>query len=215
MGRRASVRAAGGETEVLPWPIAGEVIPVFAEIDNSSTRPVLPRAVVVQTQTFMARGARKQKHAVVASLSGEPVGPGRRALWQGRALRIPPVGPSILHCRVLHVDYALKVEYHRRRRGVASAPSPGRVPQGWCWGLRAQAGPPSVEGRCAEVPGHPPLWLLPPGLRGHSGHIQAAPGAAAGHRHCPPAPFWQPLIQRGQSCQLPARLGAGGHARAA
>ncbi|KAB0406664.1 hypothetical protein E2I00_018671, partial [Balaenoptera physalus] len=62
----------------------GEVIPVFAEIDNGSTRPVLPRAAV-------------------------PVGPGRRALWQGRALRIPPVGPSILHCRVLHVDYTLKV----------------------------------------------------------------------------------------------------------
>ncbi|XP_010384930.1 arrestin domain-containing protein 2 isoform X1 [Rhinopithecus roxellana] len=87
----------------------GEVIPVFAEIDNSSTRHVLPRAAVVQTQTFMARGARKQKRAVVASLAGEPVGPGQRALWQGRALRIPPVGPSILHCRVLHVDYALKV----------------------------------------------------------------------------------------------------------
>ncbi|XP_018872032.1 arrestin domain-containing protein 2 isoform X5 [Gorilla gorilla gorilla] len=87
----------------------GEVIPVFAEIDNGSTRPVLPRAAVVQTQTFMARGARKQKRAVVASLAGEPVGPGQRALWQGRALRIPPVGPSILHCRVLHVDYALKV----------------------------------------------------------------------------------------------------------
>ncbi|ELW67162.1 Arrestin domain-containing protein 2 [Tupaia chinensis] len=87
----------------------GEVIPVFAEIDNGSKRPVLPRAAVVQTQTFMARGARKQKRAVVASLLGEPVGPGRRALWQGRALRIPPVGPSILHCRVLHVDYTLKV----------------------------------------------------------------------------------------------------------
>ncbi|XP_008574935.1 PREDICTED: arrestin domain-containing protein 2 [Galeopterus variegatus] len=87
----------------------GEVIPVFAEIDNSSTRPVLPRAAVVQTQTFMARGARKQKRAVVASLVGEPVDPGRRTLWQGRALRIPPVGPSILHCRVLHVDYSLKV----------------------------------------------------------------------------------------------------------
>ncbi|XP_027443077.1 arrestin domain-containing protein 2 isoform X1 [Zalophus californianus] len=87
----------------------GEVIPVFAEIDNGSTRPVLPRAAVVQTQTFMARGACKQKRAVVASLAGEPVGPGRRALWQGRALRIPPVGPSILQCRVLHVDYSLKV----------------------------------------------------------------------------------------------------------
>lgn len=57
----------------------------------------------------MARGARKQKRAVVASVDGEPVGPGRRALWPGRALRIPPVGPSILHCRVLSVDYSLKV----------------------------------------------------------------------------------------------------------
>lgn len=82
---------------------------MFAEIDNSSTRPVQPRAAVVQTQTFMARGAHKQKRLVVASLAGEPVGPGRRALWHGRALRIPPVGPSILGCRVLHVDYSLKV----------------------------------------------------------------------------------------------------------
>ncbi|XP_040846786.1 arrestin domain-containing protein 2 isoform X4 [Ochotona curzoniae] len=87
----------------------GEVIPVFAEIHNSSTRPVLPRAAVVQTQTFMARGARKQKRVVVASVAGEPVGAGHRALWHGRALRIPPVGPSILRCRVLHVDYSLKV----------------------------------------------------------------------------------------------------------
>lgn len=123
IGRRAIVRAAGGETEALVLLITGEVIPIFAEIDNSSTRSVLPRAAVVQTQTFMARGARKQKRAVVASLSGEAVGPGRRALWQGRALRIPPVGPSILHCRVLHVDYALKVEYHKRR-GVLHLPCP-------------------------------------------------------------------------------------------
>ena len=87
----------------------GEVIPIFAEIDNGSTRAVQPRAALVQTQTFMARGARKQKRAVVASVDGEPVGPNRRALWPGRALRIPPVGPSILQCRVLSVDYSLKV----------------------------------------------------------------------------------------------------------
>lgn len=87
----------------------GEVIPIFAEVDNSCTRPVRPRAALVQTQTFMARGARKQKCLVVASLAGEPVAPGHRALWQSRALSIPPVGPSILHCRVLRVDYSLKV----------------------------------------------------------------------------------------------------------
>ncbi|XP_004646919.1 arrestin domain-containing protein 2 [Octodon degus] len=87
----------------------GEAIPIFAEVDNSCTRPVRPRAALVQTQTFMARGTRKQKCLVVASLAGEPVAPGRRTLWQGRALCIPPVGPSILHCRVLRVDYSLKV----------------------------------------------------------------------------------------------------------
>ncbi|XP_037674463.1 arrestin domain-containing protein 2 isoform X1 [Choloepus didactylus] len=87
----------------------GEVIPIFAEVDNGSRRAVLPRAAVVQTQTFMARGARKQKRTVLASLAGEPVGPGQRVLWQGRELRIPAVGPSILHCRVLRVDYALMV----------------------------------------------------------------------------------------------------------
>ncbi|XP_007533241.1 LOW QUALITY PROTEIN: arrestin domain-containing protein 2 [Erinaceus europaeus] len=87
----------------------GEVIPVFAEIDNNSTRAVRPRAAVVQTQTFVARGARRQKHQVVARLEGEPVAPGDRGLWQGRPLRVPPVGPSIHGCRLLHVDYELKV----------------------------------------------------------------------------------------------------------
>lgn len=87
----------------------GEVIPVFAEVDNGCSRTVRPRAALVQTQTFVARGARKQKRAVLAGLAGEPVAPGRRGLWQGRVLRIPPVGPSILHCRVLQVDYSLKV----------------------------------------------------------------------------------------------------------
>lgn len=211
----ASVRAAGGETEAPPLLIAGEVIPVFAEIDNGSTRSVLPRAVVVQTQTFMARGARKQKRAVVASLSGEPVGPGRRALWQGRTLRIPPVGPSILHCRVLHVDYALKVEYYRRQRVLHLLCSQTESPRGWIWGLPAQEGPLSVEGGVGKLLGHPPSWLLLPGLRGHPRHIQAAPGAAAGHRHCPPTTFRQPLVQRGQLHQLPIGLGSGDPARAA
>lgn len=82
---------------------------MFAEIGNGCTRAVQPRAALVQTQTFMARGACKQKQTVVASVDGEPVGPGRRALWPGRALRIPPVGPSILRCRVLSVGYSLKV----------------------------------------------------------------------------------------------------------
>ncbi|XP_026862671.2 arrestin domain-containing protein 2 isoform X1 [Electrophorus electricus] len=87
----------------------GEVIPVFAEFDNSTSRSVLPKAYITQTQTFIARGTMKQKRAVVATLCGDAVGARRRESWHGRAIKIPPVGPSILQCRIIRVEYALKV----------------------------------------------------------------------------------------------------------
>ncbi|XP_038628568.1 arrestin domain-containing protein 2 [Tachyglossus aculeatus] len=87
----------------------GEVIPIFAEIDNCTNRAVTPKVALIQTQTFIARGAKKQKKSVVASITGDPISARKRELWHGRALKIPPVGPSILHCRIIHVEYSLKV----------------------------------------------------------------------------------------------------------
>ncbi|KAM6465898.1 arrestin domain-containing protein 2 isoform 2-T2 [Liasis olivaceus] len=87
----------------------GEVIPIFAEIDNCTTRTVVPKAAIIQTQTFIARGTKKQKKSVVASMVGDSIAAGKREVWHGRALKIPPVGPSILQCRIIHVEYALKV----------------------------------------------------------------------------------------------------------
>ncbi|XP_062452328.1 arrestin domain-containing protein 2 isoform X2 [Rhea pennata] len=87
----------------------GEVVPIFAEIDNCTNRAVVPKAAVIQTQTFVARGAKKQKKSVVSSIVGDSVAAGRREVWHGRALKIPPVGPSILRCRVIQVEYSLKV----------------------------------------------------------------------------------------------------------
>ncbi|XP_053369439.1 arrestin domain-containing protein 2 isoform X1 [Clarias gariepinus] len=87
----------------------GEVIPVFAEFDNSTSRSVVPKAYITQTQTFIARGTTKQKQAVVATLCGDVVGARRRETWHGRAIKIPPVGPSILQCRIIKVEYMLKV----------------------------------------------------------------------------------------------------------
>ncbi|XP_048028236.1 arrestin domain-containing protein 2 isoform X2 [Chanodichthys erythropterus] len=87
----------------------GEVIPVFAEFDNSTSRSVVPKAFITQTQTFIARGTMKQKRAVVATLCGDIVGPHRRETWHGRAIKIPPVGPSILQCRIIKVEYMLRV----------------------------------------------------------------------------------------------------------
>nr|XP_013811550.1 PREDICTED: arrestin domain-containing protein 2 [Apteryx mantelli mantelli] len=83
--------------------------PIFAEIDNCTNRAVVPKAAIIQTQTFIARGTKKQKKSVVTSIVGDSIAAGRREVWHGRALKIPPVGPSILHCRVIQVEYSLKV----------------------------------------------------------------------------------------------------------
>lgn len=88
---------------------AGEVIPVFAEFDNSTSRSIVPKAYITQTQTFIARGTMKQKRSVVATLCGDNVGARCRETWHGRAIKIPPVGPSILQCRIIKVEYMLKV----------------------------------------------------------------------------------------------------------
>lgn len=87
----------------------GEVIPVFAEFDNSTSRSVVPKAYITQTQTFIARGTMKQKRSVVATLCGDIVSSYCRETWHGRAIKIPPVGPSILQCRIIKVEYMLKV----------------------------------------------------------------------------------------------------------
>uniref|UniRef100_A0A8D0EJC8 Arrestin domain containing 2 n=1 Tax=Strix occidentalis caurina TaxID=311401 RepID=A0A8D0EJC8_STROC len=87
----------------------GEVIPIFAEIDNCTTRAVVPKAAIIQTQTFIARGTKKQKKSVVTSIVGDSIAAGKREVWHGRALKIPPVGPSILQCRIIQVEYSLKV----------------------------------------------------------------------------------------------------------
>ncbi|XP_053321702.1 arrestin domain-containing protein 2 isoform X3 [Spea bombifrons] len=86
----------------------GEVIPIFAEIDNCTTRTVVPKAAIIQSQTFIARGTMKQKKCVVATLAGDSVAAGKRESWHGRALKIPPLGPSI-QCRIIRVEYSLKV----------------------------------------------------------------------------------------------------------
>ncbi|XP_055514272.1 arrestin domain-containing protein 2 isoform X2 [Leucoraja erinacea] len=86
----------------------GEVIPIFAEVDNCCSRTVTPKAAIIQMQTFSARGTTKQKKSVVATLHGEGVAPRKRGTWHGRPLKIPPVSPT-LKCRVISVDYALRI----------------------------------------------------------------------------------------------------------
>ncbi|RMC09757.1 hypothetical protein DUI87_13544 [Hirundo rustica rustica] len=87
----------------------GESIQIFAEIENSSSRIVVPKATIYQTQAFYAKGKMKEVRQLVANLRGESLSSGKTETWNGKQLKIPPVSPSILDCSIIRVEYSLMV----------------------------------------------------------------------------------------------------------
>ncbi|NXF91891.1 ARRD3 protein, partial [Eubucco bourcierii] len=87
----------------------GESIQIFAEIENCSSRVVVPKAAIYQTQAFYAKGKMKEVKQLVASLRGDSLSSGKTETWNGKQLKIPPVSPSILDCSIIRVEYSLMV----------------------------------------------------------------------------------------------------------
>ncbi|KAI4820388.1 hypothetical protein KUCAC02_028368 [Chaenocephalus aceratus] len=79
----------------------GESIQIFAEIENCSSRMVVPKAAIYQSQTFYAKGKMKEVKQLVANLRGESLSSGKTETWNGKMLKIPPVSPSILDCSII------------------------------------------------------------------------------------------------------------------
>lgn len=78
-------------------------------MENCSSRVVVPKAALYQTQTFFAKGKGKQIQQLVSNLRGDPLPQGKSQSWEGKLLKIPPVSPSILDCPIIRVEYALVV----------------------------------------------------------------------------------------------------------
>ncbi|XP_017559711.1 arrestin domain-containing protein 4 isoform X1 [Pygocentrus nattereri] len=87
----------------------GESIPIHAEIENCSSRLVMPKAVIYQIQTYKARGKTIRYKHVVASVRGNHIPSGCAITWNGKTLKIPSVSPSILNSDILRVEYSLAV----------------------------------------------------------------------------------------------------------
>ncbi|XP_040434710.1 arrestin domain-containing protein 3-like isoform X1 [Falco naumanni] len=87
----------------------GESIEIFAEIENCSSRMVVPKATIFQTQAFYAKGKMKEVKQLIANLRGESLSSGKTETWNGKQLKIPPVSPSILDCSIIRVEYSLMV----------------------------------------------------------------------------------------------------------
>ncbi|XP_075753106.1 arrestin domain-containing protein 4 isoform X2 [Pelodiscus sinensis] len=90
----------------------GEAIPIYAEIENCSSRLIVPKAAIFQTQTYLANGKTKTFRQMVANVRGNPIASGSTDTWNGKTLKIPPVAPSILDCCIIRVEYSLAVYIH-------------------------------------------------------------------------------------------------------
>lgn len=87
----------------------GEGLKVIVNIENNSSRAVKPKFCFYQKQSFFASKKRKVVTKDLLKEVGDPVEPSTKTSVT-RVLKIPTdVCVSILNCRVLKVEYRLKV----------------------------------------------------------------------------------------------------------
>ncbi|RXM93999.1 Arrestin domain-containing protein 4 [Acipenser ruthenus] len=96
----------------IPYNRTGEAIPIYAEIENCSSRLIVPKAAIYQTVTCLANGRTKTCKQMVANVRGNHIGSGSMDTWNGKKLKIPPVTASILNCSIITVEYSLAVYAH-------------------------------------------------------------------------------------------------------
>ncbi|XP_075711398.1 arrestin domain-containing protein 4 [Rhinoderma darwinii] len=90
----------------------GEAIPIYAEIENGSSRLVVPKAAIVQIQSFIVHGKTKTHRQMLARVRGNHIASGSTETWNGKTLKIPPVTPTITDCHIIRVEYVLAVYIH-------------------------------------------------------------------------------------------------------
>ncbi|XP_072258778.1 arrestin domain-containing protein 4 [Pyxicephalus adspersus] len=90
----------------------GEAVAIYAEIENGSSRLIVPKAAIYQTQSFIVNGKTKTHKQMLASVRGNHIASGSTETWNGKTLKIPPVTPTILDCQIIRVEYVLAVYIH-------------------------------------------------------------------------------------------------------
>ncbi|KAK7173533.1 hypothetical protein R3I93_003377 [Phoxinus phoxinus] len=95
-------------TEKMGYYI-GEGLKVLAEVQNNSSRAIKPKYCLYEKHSFFARGKRKLHTHDLFKEEGEPIEPNSRKIVT-KVLPIPPsLTISILNCRILKVEYRLRV----------------------------------------------------------------------------------------------------------
>ncbi|KAJ8285484.1 hypothetical protein GJAV_G00027320 [Gymnothorax javanicus] len=89
--------------------LQGEGLKVIAEIENSSSRSIVPKFLLYQKQSFFAKGKRRLHTKDILKECGESVSASANRTVT-KVLEIPnTISTTILNCKVVNVEYRLKV----------------------------------------------------------------------------------------------------------
>ncbi|UWX11302.1 CRPV-193 [Crowpox virus] len=89
--------------------VPGEYVKIVAEIENNSSRAVIPNVCIYQIQTFYADRNIKKVRNLITTSRGKQLPPGNIGIWDNKQLKVPQVSPSILNCNVIRLEYLLVI----------------------------------------------------------------------------------------------------------
>ncbi|KAJ8285482.1 hypothetical protein GJAV_G00027300 [Gymnothorax javanicus] len=92
--------------------VPGEMIQIIADFDNATSRTLVPKAALVQTQTFytLSRSSHRIVPKELVKVEGRCVNPHSTGVWGQQMLQIPANVPlTISNCQILELQYSLLV----------------------------------------------------------------------------------------------------------
>ncbi|KAJ8380578.1 hypothetical protein SKAU_G00013560 [Synaphobranchus kaupii] len=92
--------------------VPGEMIHIIADFENASSRTLVPKATLVQIQTFytISRSTKRCIPKELAKVEGRHLMPRSSGVWGDQLLQIPAeTHLTISNCQILEVDYYLLV----------------------------------------------------------------------------------------------------------
>lgn len=99
-------------SKYITFFLLGERLVVQAEIENSSSRNLKPKYKLDKKITYIAHSSTKTERDTIFKEEGSPI-PSKDHQTVTQELRIPmSLPPTILFCKILRVEYKLKVLYH-------------------------------------------------------------------------------------------------------
>ena len=94
---------------IKKYHFVGESIAITALFENHSQRTITPLLTFHQIQTYFASETSKIEKGENIIFREEPIHANQTSNWNGQLFKIPSVTPSIMNCKIIKVEYLVKI----------------------------------------------------------------------------------------------------------